>query len=920
MLKHFKSSGHPKASQQACLVENIQQAIQKQANNAVNPGATPQAPRPLSLIDSLKDTKLKPQPKVSNQLIVTSRGEISSPAHGLLLQNLCTLLRKRNEPVKICSLLQDQKSEDPLLLSIRQQVKLAKISNAPGLGKKGTVRKEFYQHHPEIFHCWNEGSDTFVKLRLKELLKQPAKSAGSVNAVPEGIPTSPCSSRVESPASETDHEDSGSSLSPKEKSIVSRMRIALQAVKASDPDALKNSVTFSELTQLLERHSGLSRKAVIYQATLGMGLQSPADVFRFHCADLVTVGPVSAMPKEDLESDSAQTKVTTSVCRSAHSSSDGVFPGAGGVAQDLWHSSERDPWAGQGQEGLLAVCRRISETSGPTSCARVTGNDDPWHAAAGDPWEKSLPQANAVADSQSEVGGSDEYIENPWFDIQVYEDSRKKETEPAACALLGICSDDPWHANAGDPWQKNVPRADVIQDSEARKEPTARSFLGNSNDDPWHASAGDPWQNNVSQGCPEVHKDSVRKDTKTSLANSHDDPWHSAAGDPWQMNSGQTTTAALARPKQCWTDPPDVASAELRPTGSSVPSCTWEKVFQRNDEESEAQALFDWLPTICQEQLRLAVNSTSVPLRSLVLDVGARARAYFGKKWNFISEDHVTDCNLKSMMDGLVSYGGTSKFYGIQGTLHKVAALHGPGGRVTGFTIHVNRAVIDAAHAVWDLFEQKRSILVVGPARSGKTALLRDVARRQSLEEHGNVMVADVDGSIGGMEIASHRSLGFARRVMWPHGSPPAIDFLETLIREHLPETLIIDEPRTWFGQETARALESCGPSDSVRLVCSMRGTLNDALAILDGPGGMQIFDAAISLEGGEGKRCQVIRNLPEAIQSIREAKSTSAFQSGVQALVMKYAESGFPHWSEILSPRLPLGSHPLSMHTYFSK
>ena len=42
-------------------------------------------------------------------------------------------------------------------------------------------------------------------------------------------------------------------------------------------------------------------------------------------------------------------------------------------------------------------------------------------------------------------------------------------------------------------------------------------------------------------------------------------------------------------------------------------------------------------------------------------------------------------------------------------------------------------------------------------------------------------------------------------------------------------------------------------------------------------------------------------------------AKSVSAFQKGLQELIITFAVTGLPQWSEVLSPRLPLASHPLT-------
>ena len=46
-------------------------------------------------------------------------------------------------------------------------------------------------------------------------------------------------------------------------------------------------------------------------------------------------------------------------------------------------------------------------------------------------------------------------------------------------------------------------------------------------------------------------------------------------------------------------------------------------------------------------------------------------------------------------------------------------------------------------------------------------------------------------------------------------------------------------------------------------------------------------------------------------------ARSVSAFQRSLQECVIKFAASGYPQWSEVLSPRLPLVTHPLAIHLH---
>ena len=48
---------------------------------------------------------------------------------------------------------------------------------------------------------------------------------------------------------------------------------------------------------------------------------------------------------------------------------------------------------------------------------------------------------------------------------------------------------------------------------------------------------------------------------------------------------------------------------------------------------------------------------------------------------------------------------------------------------------------------------------------------------------------------------------------------------------------------------------------------------------------------------------------LPNGIQA---AKSVKLFQQQLQAMVSEYALKGYPQWQDMLSPRVPLGAHPL--------
>ena len=57
-----------------------------------------------------------------------------------------------------------------------------------------------------------------------------------------------------------------------------------------------------------------------------------------------------------------------------------------------------------------------------------------------------------------------------------------------------------------------------------------------------------------------------------------------------------------------------------------------------------------------------------------------------------------------------------------------------------------------------------------------------------------------------------------------------------------------------------------------------------------------------------------VYNMLPPRLLAVR---SVSTFQKRLQEYVIMFAQSGYPKWQEVLSPRLPLVTHPLATHLH---
>lgn len=155
-------------------------------------------------------------------------------------------------------------------------------------------------------------------------------------------------------------------------------------------------------------------------------------------------------------------------------------------------------------------------------------------------------------------------------------------------------------------------------------------------------------------------------------------------------------------------------------------------------------------------------------LKDIVLDVGRypycwidRMRHVIGSKDMLITNDDISDVVLN------VGEFGDDNRAVVSGELHRVSAMRSRSYTITGYTMRVARTVSGGAAMLMDiLLGSSLSVLILGPPATGKTTLIRDVAREVADIYH--CIIVDTSNEIGGDGDVPDKCVGQARRMMVP--------------------------------------------------------------------------------------------------------------------------------------------------------
>jgi stage III sporulation protein SpoIIIAA len=212
----------------------------------------------------------------------------------------------------------------------------------------------------------------------------------------------------------------------------------------------------------------------------------------------------------------------------------------------------------------------------------------------------------------------------------------------------------------------------------------------------------------------------------------------------------------------------------------------------------------DSLLSLLPADLRKTVLADSQPwfnIRGIILDYGQRPYAIFtqdgGSRREWLHEDSAVLVTKEMISDITKNLNiGDDNRAGMDGMLHRISVMKNRSGEIYALTLRLGRAFENNASIIEDILLDekyaKQSILVMGIPGSGKTSVIRSVAK--CISENGkNVVIVDTSNEIGGDGDKVHKSLGICRRLMVPRIAAQSNVMLEGL-QNHTPDVMVIDE------------------------------------------------------------------------------------------------------------------------------
>lgn len=227
----------------------------------------------------------------------------------------------------------------------------------------------------------------------------------------------------------------------------------------------------------------------------------------------------------------------------------------------------------------------------------------------------------------------------------------------------------------------------------------------------------------------------------------------------------------------------------------------------------------DLLPHDMGETLRYN-EYLSLNVSDIALDLGRKPVCMLPNEKRDLCERDVTSDDIEHIVSKLESGFGCDGRAAMRNSLNRVSAIRGKDGEMLGVTFRMGRTIHNRCDMLLDfLLGTNKSVLILGRPASGKTSVIRDIARVLSKKQ--SVVVIDKSNEIAGDGTLPHENVNESRRMMVPRGKSQQ-DVMIECVENHAPQVMVIDEIGNQKQVVAARTAKDRG----VRMIATAHGDL----------------------------------------------------------------------------------------------